>query len=80
MVDYNCKHRRLRLLIRGSGMSQQDVARYLGITAQAIGCKLSGKIPWKLWEVYKICNLLDQPLTSVPDLFPADEQKVISTM
>lgn len=80
MLSPLVKHRSLRLAIRGSGMTQDEVARSLGISVQALRYKLSGSVPWKMWEAYKLIRLLGKEPADIPELFPEDDQALLTDM
>lgn len=60
----------LRHAIAGAGFTQKDVAQYLGISQQAMSCKLSGKIEWSLYDIHMIGDLLRIGDDKILALFP----------
>lgn len=51
---------------------QIDIARAILIDATGVSLRMSGKYPWRLCEVYRIMELIGEPLEKVPLYFPED--------
>lgn len=49
---------KLKALLMLQGLTQEDLAKYLGLSTQTINMKLNNKRSFKLQEINKICNLL----------------------
>lgn len=51
---------------------QIDLARATLLDATGISLRMSGKYPWRLGEVYKVMELIGEPLERIPFFFPED--------
>lgn len=51
---------------------QIDLARATLLDATGISLRMSGKYPWRLGEVYKVMELIGEPLEKIPFFFPED--------
>lgn len=51
-----------KMFIASKGMTQLEVADYLGITFQSLSNKARGKTPWKWREVMKLKELFGQEI------------------
>ena len=49
---------KLKELLLLNGLSQEDLAKYLGLSKQTINMKINNKRAFKLKEISKICYLL----------------------
>lgn len=49
---------KLKALMLLQGFTQEDLAKYLGLSKQTINMKLNNKRSFKLSEIAKICELL----------------------
>lgn len=49
---------KLKALMLLQGFTQEDLAKYLGLSKQTINMKLNNKRSFKLSEIAKICDLL----------------------
>lgn len=49
---------KLKALLLLNGLSQEDLAQYLGLSTQTINMKINNKRAFKLQEITKICDLL----------------------
>ena len=65
------KHKALWAAMHRKGLSYEDGAAVLGLSTQGFIAKLDGRVPWKLWEAYRVEKWLEIP---VYDLFPEGEQ------
>ena len=73
------RHAALRKAIHGSRFEFEDFAGLLGLTMTGLYKKLSGMIPWKLAEVYKVMQLLEIPAADICTYFPEEDQSITST-
>lgn len=49
---------KLKALLLLNGFNQEDLAKYLGLSKQAINMKINNKRAFRLTEISKICDLL----------------------
>ena len=49
----------LRSLMARKGLTQNDVARILGISYQTFSYKLNNKVEFRVSEIEALCNLFD---------------------
>lgn len=49
---------KLKALLLLNGLNQEDLAKYLGLSKQAINMKINNKRAFRLTEISKICDLL----------------------
>lgn len=50
---------KLKALLLLNGLNQEDLAKYLGLSKQAINMKINNKRAFRLTEISKICDLLN---------------------
>lgn len=60
---------RLKGRIRECGFADKDIARLLGLTPQTFSSKLNGKADWNVSEMWKICEILNIPVTDMHEFF-----------
>ena len=77
MKPHSTTHEALRKEINASNYNQRQIALLLGMSYPAFAKKMSGLIPWKLYEVYKLKAILNTQ-TPIEKLFPPEEQTVIT--
>lgn len=68
------RHKELRKAIRISDLTQADVASQMGCTRETLCHKLSGKIPIRMDEAYRILDILHLDPHSISIYFPAEDQ------
>ena len=64
--QYNYMYGRLRQL----GMTQEDVARRLGLPRAAVSHRFCGRTPWRLDEMYDMLKLMDAKPEELHRYFP----------
>lgn len=42
----------------------------LGRSKSYICDRVTGRVPWTIWEVYFLCDLLGIPYSDIPEYFP----------
>lgn len=77
MKPRSTTHEALRKEIMASDYNQHQIAILLGVSYPAFAKKMSGSIPWKLYEAYKMKAILKSALP-IEALFPPEEQTVIT--
>lgn len=63
-------HKELSRELRTLDIRQIDVARATLLDPAGVSLRLSGKLPWRLREVYIIMDMIGQPLEKIPFYFP----------
>ena len=66
-------HQELRKRVSGSGYALADVAERIGIEPSSLSHRLQYKTPWRLTDVYAICDMLDIPYRDIHVFFPPKE-------
>lgn len=69
-MNTHVPYQKLKLRIRGSGLTQEAVAAMMGISPSGLHGKLKGTIPWSLAEVYRLGAILSIPTSELLDYFP----------
>lgn len=64
------ENKRLKVRMFERDMSQNYLAIALNRTARYVSVRMNSRLPWDLWDVYKICDLLEIPYTEICDYFP----------
>lgn len=59
--------------IRERGMTQEDVAKMIGISACSLNLSLNNKRVWRQDEMLTICDVLEVPVEEVDSYFFAKE-------
>ena len=63
-------------LLRGEftalDLTQEDVAEALGMEPPVLSKRMNNRIPWKLGEMYKVMDLIQQPYHKMHLYFPRD--------
>ena len=63
-------HRWLKCRMFEYEMTQEDIAKELGVSRTFISRRMTGKDQWELDVVYKVCDLLEIPYTEICKFFP----------
>lgn len=52
-------HSKLKGLLREKGMTQDDLAKAVGLSPSGLNLKINGKLDFRIPEVYAICNVME---------------------
>lgn len=63
-------YRKLRALMLELGHDQTTLAKRTGMTRQQISDRMTGKVPWTLDEVYRVCDVLCIEAKDIKQYFP----------
>lgn len=63
-------YRKLRALMLELGHDQTTLAKRTGMTRQQISDRMTGKVPWSIEEVYKVCGTLFIAIKDIRKYFP----------
>jgi transcriptional regulator with XRE-family HTH domain len=63
-------YRKLRALMLENGYDQTTLAKRTGMTRQQISDRMTGKVPWSIEEVYKVCGTLFIAANEIRKYFP----------
>lgn len=66
------RHGKLRGKMREKGIKGTYLARKIGTTPQSLSHRMTGKIPWRLDEMYNILSILGEPDSKLSEYFPRD--------
>ena len=65
--------KKLRVRMHECEKSQADIADKLELTPPTVSMHFNGRLQWKLWQVYAVCELLDIPYNEIPEYFPKED-------
>lgn len=66
----NGLYTKLKIRLFEKQMRQEDLARAINKPLPYISRRMTGKYEWHLNIVYDVCNVLDIPLSEIPEYFP----------
>ena len=69
MKKYPCMEK-LRAEMWATEFSHRDLAAAIERSDGYVSARMTGKLPWDLDDVYRICSLLDIPYDEIPTYFP----------
>lgn len=66
------KYAKLRGALKSLGIEQIDVAEALGRSTCYVSHRYTGREPWKQDEMYKMMELINEPVERIHEFFPPD--------
>lgn len=75
-APYRSKFFRLRIRMMECQHDIASLSKTIDMAASTLSAKLNGKNPWKINEVYRICDELDIPYNEIHLYFPPDGDEV----
>lgn len=63
-------HYKLRSRVSSTQYSMQEVCDLTGINRSTMSQRLSGQQPFRIDEIYALCDVLEIPYSSIPEYFP----------
>ena len=64
------RYKLLRQELKERGIRQEAIAKAINLSRPMVSKKLSGLIPWTIWEAYQVLGLLNYGPQMMPVLFP----------
>lgn len=64
------KYRKLRAKMLEMGVDAEWLGRKIGLSAASFSHRMTGRIPWKMTEVFQILDILHLPETDLLMYFP----------
>lgn len=69
------KFHRLRVKMRDCYTTIGDITEELGTGGGYITQRFKAAHPWKITEIYTICDMLEIPYSEIPEYFSPDEYR-----
>ena len=60
----------LRRCLHALDIDQAYLAKELGYSRVTVSNKMTGKIPWTMWDMQKVMALIQEPWNRVHEIFP----------
>jgi len=64
------KLKKLKAAFMFADIDYDFLSAKLGRSKDYICERVSGRVPWDIWEVYLLCDLLSIPYSEIPVYFP----------
>ena len=63
-------YHRLKCKMFEQEVTQEDMAKEMGVSRTFVSRRMNGKDQWELDVVYKVCDMLEIPYTEIYTYFP----------
>jgi transcriptional regulator with XRE-family HTH domain len=69
-------YKKLRMKMIMDGITQETLAELMELSTCTISNYFTGRIEWRLSQVYKVCDVLEIPYSEISNYFPKDGMDV----
>lgn len=69
--------RKLKGKMSEHNIKQFELAEVLRLSSASISNRMSGRHPFNIYEIYKICDILQIPYEQIPVYFPPEGRRTV---
>jgi transcriptional regulator with XRE-family HTH domain len=63
-------YKKLRAKLLLDGITQEQLAKRLGLATCTVSLYFTGRIKWRIDQIYKVCDCLGIPYAEISEYFP----------